>query len=95
MSLEIERKFIVNESKLDCLDAGPDIIQGYLSYNDRSSIRVRQIDDKAYLTIKSGGNAMVRTEFEYSIDLNDAKYMLENSCLNSLIEKTRYNVNYH
>jgi adenylate cyclase len=94
MNLEIERKFIVNESRLNCLDAGSDIIQGYLSNSDRTSIRVRQKDAKAYLTIKSGGNALVRTEFEYSIELNDAKYMLENLCLNLLVEKTRYNINY-
>ena len=95
MNLEIERKYIVNRKMLNLYDNGSNIIQGYFSNNDRSSIRVRRKDRNAYITIKSGGSNMVRAEFEYSIDLSDAKYMLDNLCLYSLINKTRYEIIYH
>ncbi len=92
--MEIERKFIVNKSKLTLNFEGSHIIQGYLSDNDKNSVRVRQKDDKAYLTIKSAQDILVRDEFEYLINFEDASYMLKYLCLYTLIEKTRYDIEF-
>jgi adenylate cyclase len=77
VKLEIVRKFIVNDSKLTLLNSGDHIVQGCLSDNNENSIRVRRINDDAYLTIKNSDTAMVRSEFEYPIDLDEANYMLK------------------
>ena len=95
MKLEIERKFKVNDSKLTLLNSGDHIVQGYLSDNNKNSIRVRRINDDAYLTIKNSDTAMVRSEFEYPINLDEANYMLKYLCLNLLIKKTRYKINFN
>lgn len=94
MSYEIERKFLVDQSKLCLPSEGSFIIQGYLSDNDRNVIRVRIKDNHAYMTIKSAETDIVRTEFEYAIDSDNAMYMLNNMCLYPLVKKIRYLVYY-
>ena len=95
MGVEIERKFLVDDSKIILPSNGSHIIQGYLTDNNKNSIRVRRIDKQAYITIKSAKNTTIRAEFEYPITSNDANYMLKYLCLNSLIEKTRYKIHCH
>lgn len=92
MSIEIERKFTVNKSKLILSGKFSHIIQGYLSYNNKNSVRVRQFDDKAFLAIKSGNDILIRDEYEYQINIKDAGYMFKYLCLYQLIEKKRYEI---
>jgi adenylate cyclase len=74
MATEIERKFLVTGSEWQALAARSLVIrQAYLSQIDKTTIRVRIVDDaKAFLTIKSPQLGPSRSEFEYSIPLQDA-----------------------
>ncbi|MDD3774599.1 MAG: CYTH domain-containing protein [Sulfurovaceae bacterium] len=91
MSLEIERKFLVDTSKLPKLENGKKMIQGYLQQRS-PSIRIRVQDDAAFLTIKGDAkNNITRTEFEYNIPIEDAKELLK-ECKGLLISKTRYEI---
>ncbi|MDD2828118.1 MAG: CYTH domain-containing protein [Sulfuricurvum sp.] len=90
MAYEIERKFLVDISKIDTLDEGYIIKQGYIETTNKTTVRVRIRDQNAFLTIKGENNGIKRLEFEYEIPLDDANVMLEKLCLKSVIDKTRY-----
>ncbi len=92
--LEIERKFIVDTSKWQPSTRGKTIVQGFLSNDKKCVVRVRIIDDQAYLTIKGESDGIVRTELEYAIPLADARVLL-GMCLDHPIEKTRYFERYY
>ncbi|RLB73003.1 MAG: adenylate cyclase [Deltaproteobacteria bacterium] len=95
MAIEIERKFLlVDDSWRPAADAGTKMRQGYLSNNDKSSIRVRLSDDTAHLNIKSAEPGCVRREYEYPIPVSDAEELLADLCHEVLIEKIRYKVNF-
>ncbi len=95
MAIEIERKFLLRDEgwRLKA-DAGIVMRQGYLSNNSKSSIRVRISGREANLNIKSSTPGTVRSEYEYVISLSDAEELLENLCHESIIEKTRYHVEF-
>ncbi|GIT99385.1 CYTH domain-containing protein [Sulfurovum sp. TSL1] len=90
MGVEIERKFLVDETKLPTLNNGYTIKQGYIQTVDQTTVRIRIRDTEAFLTIKGKSEGATRLEFEYPIPLNDAQEMLTNLCHASLVEKTRY-----
>ncbi|MBL1293259.1 MAG: CYTH domain-containing protein [Thiotrichales bacterium] len=94
MAQEIERKFLVKSDdwRKDA-DDGLAMVQGYLQSGEKSSIRVRLAGDRAWLNIKSATLGISRSEYEYTIPLDDAKEMLANLCDQPLISKTRYHVN--
>lgn len=88
---EIERKFLV-VSDAWTADAGPGrlILQSYVAAENGNSVRVRILGDgSATLTVKTGGSAMVRDEFEYPVPVSDARRMMDQS-VGELIEKTRH-----
>lgn len=92
MGFEIERKFLVDTSKLPSLDKvkRKSFLQGYLS--DKPTVRVRIIDGtSAELTIKGKGT-VVKPEFNYMIPVEDAEQM--KSMMKSVLEKTRYYIKY-
>ncbi len=76
---EIERKFLVDATRLDWIKKFPSkaIKQAYIQNEIERSVRVRTKGDKAFLTIKSGKNALNRDEFEYEIPVSDALEMFE------------------
>lgn len=88
---EIERKFLVKGNFKKFAVEHFDVIQGYLSRAPKRSVRVRIIEEKAFLTIKGIGNAngTTRYEWEKKIDLSDAKDLLR-ICKRGIIKKTRY-----
>ncbi len=90
MGKEIERKFMVKEGPWRNAK-GTRYRQGYLNSAKERSVRVRTMEDKAYLTIKGIAIGASRMEFEYEIPLQDANELLE-ICEKPLIEKTRYRV---
>ncbi len=94
MAQEIERKFLVKSDdwRKDA-DDGLAMVQGYLQSGEKSSIRVRLAGDRAWLNIKSATLGISRSEYEYTIPLEDAKEMLANLCDQPIISKTRYHVN--
>ncbi|MCG8508215.1 MAG: CYTH domain-containing protein [Rhodospirillales bacterium] len=92
MAKEIERKFLVAGEAWRELASGTVYRQGYLSTVKERTVRVRTIDDKAYLTIKGATVGATRAEYEYEIPAADADEMLDDLCEKPIIEKTRYKI---
>ena len=95
MPVEIERKFLVqNNSWEKEADAGVLCRQGYLLISPEKTIRVRIINQTAFLTIKGKSTGITRAEFEYEIPLSHASELL-NLCEGRLIEKQRHHLIHH
>ena len=84
--VEIERKFLVKN--LDFVKYGVPhrIKQGYICYDDDRVVRVRIMDKKAFLTLKSAATGFARYEFEYEIPVADAEKMLQELCRKPIID---------
>jgi len=93
MGKEIERKFLVDKSRLPNNLEGTKYTQGYISITDSGIVRVRIKGDIGVITIKSAGLGISRDEFEYQIPIDDAKSLLE-LFNNGVIYKTRYDIVY-
>ena len=93
MGKEIERKFLVDKSRLPNNLEGTKYTQGYISITDSGIVRVRIKGDIAVITIKSAGLGIIRDEFEYQIPMDDAKSLLE-LFNDGVIYKTRYEIDY-
>jgi len=92
MGIEIERKFLLQNSDWkEFSDNGVQIKQGYLNSNTERTVRVRILDEKGFLTIKSKTVNITRQEFEYEIPLEEALQLLK-ICEKPLIEKKRFKV---
>lgn len=94
--MEIERRFLLqSEIEIDALVHSLPykfIRQGYL-YVDTTSdtcMRIRVIDDLAFLTIKKKVTSLSTEEFEYPIPYEDALYMLDTMIHGYIIQKKRY-----
>ena len=73
MGVEIERKFLVQNTEWRA--SNPTSIpmrQGYLSVDSARTVRVRQIADQGFVTIKGPSVGAARAEFEYAIPGSDA-----------------------
>jgi adenylate cyclase len=92
MAQEIERKFLVKGNAWKEGVQGIRYRQGYLSSQAERTVRVREAGDKAYLTIKGLSAGASRSEYEYSIPLQDAREMLDTLCEQPLIDKVRYKI---
>ena len=93
MATEIERKFLVKGDKWRSLGRGTGYRQGYISTKETgTTVRVRVVGDRGYLTIKGTTVGASRAEFEYPIPVEDAREMLNTLCDRPLIEKTRYKI---
>lgn len=93
MSIEIERKFLVKEGSWRSLAVGKLYCQGYIPTQDGlTTVRIRVVGERGYLTIKGKAEGISRTEFEYPIPLEDAVIMLEKLCKKPLIEKIRHRI---
>ena len=102
MGTEIERKYLVKlaewrSQKKKLQQQFPEIgkryCQGYIPTDNETTVRLRTIGNQGYLTIKSKTKGYTRSEFEYSIPIEDAQQMLETLCLKPLVEKIRYKIN--
>ncbi|NLJ42970.1 MAG: CYTH domain-containing protein [Bacteroidales bacterium] len=91
MATETERKFLVKGEFRHLASGKKHITQGYLSVGPERVIRIRILDDKSYITIKSssGQKGITRNEWQYDIPLSDALELMR-ICLPGRIEKTRY-----
>lgn len=93
MAKEIERKFLVrNASYRECADSKATIRQAYLSTDPDSTIRVRTMNSRAFLTVKSRNKGLVRHEWEYEVPYEDAIEMMNSCAVAPVIEKIRYRV---
>jgi CYTH domain-containing protein len=87
MGIEIERKFLVTG---DAWRAAPATAyaQGYLNRDKRRTVRVRIVEDAAWLTVKGASAGATRAEFEYAIPLADARELLA-MCDGPVVRKLR------
>lgn len=93
MGIEIERKFLTNNSvKQFCIPEYKlcDITQGYLTNSDLGCVRIRLTSDTAFLTVKSSNVGIERDEDEIEIPYNIGKLMLATIDPATIIYKTRY-----
>jgi len=89
LGIEIERKYLVKSDEWKLLGKKKYYQQGYLLIDRSRTLRIRIIDNFGFLTIKGSSIGISRSEFEYKIPVDDAKFMLENLCEKPLIEKYR------
>ena len=94
MGREIERKFLVYDTSWKRNVPAVKCRQGYLCLGSGTTVRVRVMGGKGYLTVKGGGEGITRNEYEYPIPIGDAEEMLDCLCAKPLIEKNRYQVVY-
>lgn len=92
MAQEIERKFLVKDSRFKELAfSSSRIAQGYICSSRGRTVRVRIRDEKGYLTIKgpAGENGLSRYEWEKEIPFDEAQELMK-LCEPGMIDKTRY-----
>jgi adenylate cyclase len=91
MPQEIERKFLPkSDAWRGAATRRERMTQGYISGNERVSVRVRVAGERAWLNIKSGGIKASRQEYEYAIPVDEARELL--ALAPALIDKTRHYV---
>ena len=90
-NVEIEKKFLLKD--LSCLEGvdGVEYKQAYLNTHPDRTVRVRVMEDKGYLTIKSKTVGIARNEYEYEIPFLEANNLLI-ICEEGKIEKVRYKI---
>ena len=98
MGVEIERKFLVDKSKLPVLHGGMDITQGYILNSPEKVVRVRKTSVRdahrwGYITIKGKNSGAKRPEYEYDIPYEEAEEQLNTLC-EEVIEKLRFRLEY-
>jgi adenylate cyclase len=91
---EIEYKFLVTSREWKKNAEGVYYKQGYLSADNKRTVRVRLEGSVPKLTIKGEKAGPAGKEFEYEIPYEDAAYLLEYLCLKPLVEKKRFKVKY-
>ena len=93
---EIERKYLVKKDVYSVIDVikPHQITQAYLVNEKSKSVRIRIMDDVAFLTIKSDLIGITRKEYEYEIPVNEAFSLIESFGLKTL-NKKRYKVDFN
>lgn len=95
LPIEIERRFlVVNDGWRGAAGAPKQIRQGYLPVDGHLTMRVRRMDDRGFLTIKTAKAGASRTELEYEIPCDHAEFLLASVCQDRLLEKLRYTLDY-
>ena len=91
MTLEIERKFLVEGDFRPFAASASHIVQGYICAERGRTVRVRLRDEAGFLTIKgpSTDDGLSRSEFEYPVSADDARALLR-LCQGGIIDKTRW-----
>lgn len=91
MAIEIERKFLVkDDSWKQYVVKSTRFIQAYLSHRPEGTVRLRILEDKAFLTVKGKTAGIKRPEWEYEIPIEDAIRMFDSKVYEGeYLEKTR------
>jgi len=89
VNLEIERRFLVNESDLNLPNDKKRIKQAYLLSDSKQALRVRMIGSEYFLTYKYKKSGINRYEFEYPISKEDGEKLMSLSDA-IIIVKDRY-----
>jgi adenylate cyclase len=94
MSFEIERRFLVCQDVRQICRHGDRIVQGYISFNSGPKTRIRIRNEQAFLTIKGERRGLIRPEFERIVPFSWALDILSQLPPETLITKTRYEVEF-
>lgn len=92
MGKEIERKFLVQNTNFKELANPVRLYQGFLNTDKERVVRIRVVGEKGLVTIKGITLNVSRAEYEYEIPKQDALEMLNNLCVQPIIEKDRYTI---
>lgn len=92
MAKEIERKFLVSGDAWRKLAKGTHYRQGYLNSAKERTVRVRTLNDRAFIAVKGLTTGVTRLEYEYEIPYADGVSMLEQLAEQPIIEKMRYKI---
>ena len=89
--MEIERKFLINESAWNLLEkpTPTHIAQAYLSDEKKCTVRVRIKGSQGFLTVKGETIGISRSEYEYEIPVDEANKMMNEFC-DKVLSKDRY-----
>ena len=90
MGIDVEPTFLVVGDAWRAAPAVP-YAQGYLNRDKQRTVRVRVVQQQAWLTIKGANAGAVRAEFEYPIPVSDAEQLLA-LCDGPLVRKLRRRV---
>jgi CYTH domain-containing protein len=92
MPFEIEHKYLIKYDLWSKVipDESKPVKQGYVSATPVSSVRVRTMGDKGYVTIKGKSSNASRLEYEYEIPLSEAEEMLATFCSQDIIKTRHY-----
>lgn len=89
MAKEIERKFLVKDvSYREAASSSVEIAQGYLCREPDTTVRIRVAGECGYITVKSRNHGATRNEWEYQINVDDAREML--ALCSGVLSKTRF-----
>lgn len=95
MAKEIERKYLVVDQKYKDVAVKAIVIeQGYLNRDPLRTVRVRIKGNEGFITVKGPNDGISRDEWEYEINVNDAREILSRLCDGVRLSKTRYIVPY-
>ena len=89
MTIEIERKFLVQNNSWKTNATATIFKQAYLNSHPERTVRIRIAGNQAFITIKSKTQNISRQEFEYSIPIDEAESLLL-LCETPALEKKRY-----
>jgi len=91
MSVEIERKFLVQGDFKKEAYSSHSITQGFLSRIPERTVRIRLKEDQGYITIKGKSNDSGRSRFEWEKEISKQEALdLLQLCEKGIIEKRRY-----
>jgi len=94
--IEIERKYLVKNLEFKSFSREvKTITQGYINDDPNKSVRIRLIENNAYITIKGKplNDGLSRYEWEKKISLDEGLDLLK-LCNDQLISKKRYYINF-
>lgn len=94
MGTEIERRYLLKDSRWRPADRVVACCQGYLVCGPPTAVRVRILDEIATLNVKRLTTDLSRDEYEYRIPLKEAQEIIDRLCEGRLIEKKRHYVEY-
>jgi len=91
VTLEVERKFLIEEMPVDfALGRGVEISQGYLAIGDAAEVRLRRKGARCFLTVKEG-SGLARSEYEISLDRDQFDHLWP-ATSGRRVSKTRFEV---
>jgi CYTH domain-containing protein len=91
MPVEIERRFLVTSDEWRNVPSSSCAYrQSFLARTSESTVRVRRSESRATITVKGPRIGLARDEFEYTVPVAHADYMLQTMCVTPIIEKVRH-----